>query len=123
MQGLIKIWNALVDYILFKLDYNQSYDRLLESKLCPNCEYLKLIIEKEKLEKMDLVDKLIAIPEVTHEEIKEHKPIMPNFTPWRVQKAMLEKEDRERFSRMHGEGNDKDVEGLEVELGIKNADK
>lgn len=73
-------------------------EKLEKEQECKSCEILKVELENERFEKRQLLNKIAFPPEEKKLEIneKELKPIYPRHTPWSVQQALLEKEDREK---------------------------
>lgn len=69
-------------------------ERKEEQKICQNCEYLKLQLEKIQELNKELIDKLTNKPETPVIEQPKTEPIVPRFIPWRVRRQMLEAEDR-----------------------------
>jgi hypothetical protein len=61
-------------------------------------------LDKDKVEPPQSVDE------------REMKPIIPQFTPWRVKQQMLEQEDRAKAVIMRNK--EKEIAELEKELGV-----
>ena len=65
-----------------------------QMKVCLNCEYLKLELEKSQQLNRELIDKLPIRPESVIPQSLETVPVKPKFIPWHVRRQMLEAEDR-----------------------------
>ena len=125
IDSLRDIWEAIVNRILYWL-------RIPEEKVCQNCEYLKLIIEQNRLERVQLQELLrTPITKLEEYENRTFEPIAPKYTPWNVKRAQLEKNDREEAARLRKESENKiqrdrlqgstsTIEELEKELEIAN---
>lgn len=118
------IWDAFVERIIRILYHDEKVK-------CEQCEYLKLLLDKEKQEKMKLVEMLTTKPEVEQEVVREpQKPITRNV-PWAVLRQQLEANDRAKAAALRQEAEEKKtadktpakvegIEALEEELGIAN---
>ena len=95
----------------------------LDPRTCETCEILREQLDKSEAERSELLTRLldkdkIEPPPTTVEEMK---PITPQFTPWRVKQQMLEAEDRKKAQLMRDKA--KEIEELEKELGVGDADR
>lgn len=90
-------------------------DEIRENRICNSCETLKSTVTRLQFENERLLNNLLIKPidEVKVFEKEELKPIMPNHVPWKVQRQMLEKEDRQKALLMRTK-----TEELEKELGV-----
>lgn len=63
---------------------------------CQNCNTLRQLLEVEKREKKELLEKLFPIEQKPVEPTETHKPLRSIAIPWRVKQQMLEQEDANR---------------------------
>jgi hypothetical protein len=103
-------------------------DELREAKECSNCETLRGLLEAERRNNSQLLEKIIApkviekIERISSDEKLE--PIGNKYVPWRVRQQMLEQEDAQR-AKVLKEHNFPDTTGkptdeIEKELGVSN---
>jgi len=85
---------------------------------CATCEVLHEQLAKSERDREMLLQKLLEKDKVEPltPDTTEHKPITPQFTPWRVRQEMLEAEDRKKAQLMREKA--KEIEMLEKELGV-----
>jgi|SRR6187399_1840363 len=114
-HDIAKIWAAFVERMLYILDPNKVNDEV---------EYLRMQIQVERNEKMDILERFSTKP-IETEEIGEqvtHEPINP-YIPWRVRRAQLEFEHRVKVQTPNEMSKtQQDIANLEEELEISNAD-
>lgn len=86
--------------------------------------YLKLEIEKERLEKRKLMDFILElnkpIDKIPDTPLEDYKPLNQNI-PWRSRKMQLEQNDRKEFDKLKRDAEirleeAKSTEELEAEL-------
>lgn len=63
-------------------------------KVCENCEYLKLQLEKAQLLNKELIDKLTKQETVNVVQEKVPVDLKPRNIPWNVRRQILEADDR-----------------------------
>jgi hypothetical protein len=89
---------------------------------CPNCDLLRQMLETEKFEKTQLLNRILG---PTAQQEQKQQIFIPNekqYPPFRIRKAQLEAKDRELFEKIMAERNaPKTTEELEKELGVTNA--
>lgn len=66
----------------------------LEPLPCPTCEVLKHELETERQFNKVLFDKLTTPASVPETKVESEPLLKPRFMPWKVQRQMLEAEDR-----------------------------
>ena len=95
----------------------------LEEPQCPMCDVLREALTASERERKEFLHRLLepSKPEPLIEDKEEYKPITPQFTPWRVKQQMLEAEDRKKAQLMRDKA--KEIEELEKELGVGDADR
>jgi len=103
------------------------HDRV-EKNSCKSCETLRSLLEQANYEKGQLLKTLLELsnPKVEPVEYKpqEMKPAArSNYMPFRIQREMLEREDREaaRIRKAHKETPAEAIAALEKELEIPDA--
>lgn len=105
--------------------FNPHCEECAHERECKTCETMRSILEVERFEKKQLLERLLELtaPEV-HERV-EIKPetLKARAIPWRVRKEMLETEDRAKAKILHEQAQERGttVEDLEKELGVSNA--
>lgn len=110
--------------------FNPHCQQCKEDALCLNCNELRSMLESERFEKKQILDKLLGLVGVskTEERVtnKELKPFGKPFIPWRMKQEMLEQSDRET-AHANAEVKkqvilkDTSINELEEELGVTNA--
>ena len=81
------------------LDFFREYINIRrESKsYCKSCEILREQLAREIYEKQRLLDKFVLIQSAPVEiPSSSPEPIIPKIVPWRVQRELLEAEDRSK---------------------------
>lgn len=68
---------------------------------CKTCEVLRSQLDREIFEKQQLLNRFVLI-EKTPAVVSESAPmpVMPKIVPWRVQRELLEQEDRAKAQAM-----------------------
>jgi L-fucose isomerase-like protein len=93
----------------------------LSDEPCDTCEILREQLHKSDVERRELLQRLLdkdkVEPLITPAE--EFKPVMSQFTPWRVRQQMLEAEDAKKAELMRTRA--KEIADLEKELGVADA--
>lgn len=96
-----------------------------ESKICPTCDTLRQLLETEKFENKQLLDRLLFVPSNPPvEQNGEPIPIRQNPISLRVRREMLEKEDRAKAQVLQRKEKELtySTEDLEKVLGIEDED-
>jgi len=111
---------------------------------CKSCETYKEQLSLANFEKKQLLERLLHVPETKSTEpaqIQGPAPIMPRIVPYRVQRQMLEQEDRAKAATIRRQQEDAriakeqatknpdrpieenaiSIEQLEKELGVDDA--
>lgn len=127
LKDIARIWNMFVERVLYILDPHKVNEEL---------EYLRMQIQVERNEKMQIIDALTKkeseFDSVVSEATHAPNPINP-YIPWRVRRAQLEAEHRikksdpegiaasaNRTGRTNSEKLKEDIKNLEEELEIAN---
>ena len=114
------------------LDFLREWvDIRRESKsYCKSCETLKEQLIISNHEKQQLLSRFVLIkPETPQEPIEAPQAIQPKMIPWRVQRELLEAEDRAKALAIRRQQEDLDkaksvserseITELEKELGVQ----
>lgn len=93
-----------------------------EEKECPNCIILKQLLDTEKFENKQLLDRILFVPSINERNEAEEpiRPILPkSITSLKMRREMLETEDRVKNQKLQEKEREvKSTEQLETELGI-----
>lgn len=88
---------------------------LEEPQPCNNCQVLSALLDTERYTNQRLLNRIlkedIEIPIVSEEKIE---PIRNRHVPWKIQREMMEAEDREKAKLQRAQN----IEELETELKI-----
>ena len=100
--------------------FNPHCAHCAEERICKSCDMLERLLEKERIEKQQLLDKLLKepTPEPVREEDREIKPIQPGGMPWRVRKALLENESKVE-ARLKKQEEEKKAKIAELEKALE----
>jgi hypothetical protein len=88
---------------------------------CETCEVLRESLHRSEVERKELLHRLLDKDKVEPPQVstEEFKPIVPQFTPWRMRQQMLEAEDAKKAALMKEKA--KEIADLEKELGVAEA--
>ncbi len=91
-----------------------------ENLVCKSCEILKQQLEIANYEKKQLLDSIVNSLRPREETAKEinYEAVRPKMTAWKVQRQMLEAEDRER-ARILREQNKLDDISMDKDLNLE----
>ena len=126
LRDIARIWSMFVERMLYILDPHKVNDEI---------EYLRMQIQVERNEKLNIIEQLTARGSQqiidTESESVRHEPINP-YIPWRIKRAQLEAEHRIKSdpagiaagSNTKSERSkvQQDIANLEEELEISHAD-
>jgi len=87
---------------------------------CSNCDLLHSMLDTERFEKKQLLDRLLNPVQSIESTPIEYEPIPGKNMPWAVRRQMLEAEDRIKAKLMKESPKPvtQTTESLEKELGI-----
>jgi hypothetical protein len=102
-------------------------------KECKTCDTLRDMLEAERFEKKQLLNRILELTAKPTNEVRDVAPkndfeeLRPRKVSWNVKRAMLEEEDRAKARviaerKLHEQESVKTIEELERELGVANAD-
>ena len=121
IEEFIEIWVAFKERIIHILEphcQHCEYDKVR------NEEYLKLLIEQQRLQLKEVLE-ILKPSKVEETEPGNYEPINNNFVPWRVRRAKLEEASRVKVEhdKLSVKVTKDEIDKLEKELDIKeNAD-
>lgn len=114
----MKFWHKL-----FNPHCQHCYDELIESKICNNCEYLKMQIAKLQQDNDKLLNELITPKEIINNSLEESSLPQPlntsRFIPFSIKRQELETRDRKLANQQAEElkkNHNKNIESLEEEI-------
>src|SRR5262245_8107268 len=101
------------------------YDLRRESRgYCKSCDILREQLAREVAEKKELLNKFVFISVSPPAHIESmHEPVLPKTVTWRVQRELLESEDRAKAATIRRTREEAEQASKTTELSIAQLEK